>query len=54
MTLYRWDLDCLLDVIDLALADRKEYPDRDAEPYRALKRLGDRLRREYDDAYGTR
>ncbi len=50
ITLYRWDLECLLDVIDLALGD--DYPDQSAPEYQALKRLGDRLRKEYDDAYG--
>jgi hypothetical protein len=28
ITLYRWDLDCLLDVIDLALGDDRDYPNR--------------------------
>ena len=26
ITLYRWDLDCLMDVIDLALSDKRGYP----------------------------
>jgi hypothetical protein len=34
------------------LADAKEYPDKDALEYQALKRLGDRLRQEYDRHYG--
>lgn len=51
ITLYRWDLECLLDVIDIALGD--DYPDHSAPEYQALKRLGDRLRKEYDDAYGN-
>ena len=50
ITLYRWDLECLLDVIDIALAD--EYPDKSAIEYQALKHLADRLRKEYDDSYG--
>jgi Plasmid pRiA4b ORF-3-like protein len=52
LTLYRWDLDCLLDVIDLALRDERDYPDRSAPAYRALQRLGERLRQEYDAVYG--
>ena len=48
LTLYRWDLDCLMDVIDLALRDERYYPDRSAPGYLALKRLGERLRQEYD------
>jgi hypothetical protein len=52
ITLYRWDLDCLMDVIDLALRDERDYPDRSAPGYLALKRLGERLHREYDTVYG--
>src|SRR5438309_7671060 len=48
ITLYRWDLDCLMDVIDFALRDGRDYPDRSAPGYLALKSLGERLRREYD------
>ncbi len=52
ITLYRWDLDCLMDVIDLALSDKRDYPDRSAPGYLALKSLGERLRQEYDAVYG--
>jgi hypothetical protein len=52
ITLYRWDLDCLMDVIDLALRDERDYPDRSAPGYLALKRLGERLHEEYDTVYG--
>src|SRR5438874_7834486 len=51
LILYRWDLDCLMDVIDLALRDERDYPDRTAPGYLALKRLGKRLHREYDAVY---
>ena len=44
---YRWDLDCLLVVMDLALKDRRAYPDKTASAYGALKRLHDRLQEEY-------
>ena len=54
LTLFRWDLECLMDVIDVALADGKEYPDKNAHEYQALKRLGDRLRQEYDRHYGKK
>ncbi len=43
ITLYRWDLECLMDVIDLALKDERDYPNRSSSGYLALKRLGDRL-----------
>jgi hypothetical protein len=51
LTLYRWDLECLLDVIDVVLRDERKYPDRTAPGYLALKALGERLRREYDAVY---
>ena len=51
LTLYRWDLECLLAVLDIALADQGEYPDRNADTYLALDRLRGRLAREYGDAY---
>ena len=52
ITLYRWDLECLMDVIECEQADKREYPDNTASEYLALKRLGDRLRTEYDRHYG--
>src|SRR5438874_10763282 len=52
LTLYRWDLDCLMDVIESELRDAKQYPDKNAPGYLALKRLEDRLREEYDRHYG--
>ena len=51
ITLYRWDLDCLLDVIILALDDKQEYPNQSSVGYLALKALGERLRAEYDAVY---
>ena len=49
---YRWDLDCLSAVIDNALKDEREYPDKRSSGYVALKRLQDRLEREYRNAWG--
>ena len=40
-----------MEVIDLALRDERDYPDRSAPDYLALKRLGERLRQEYDAVY---
>ena len=37
--LYRWDLDCLEDVLFLALEDEDEYPDKSGDNYEAMKRL---------------
>ena len=50
--LYRWDLDCLTDVIDFALEDEEDYPDKSAPEFQALKSLGERLHKEYYDIYG--
>ena len=49
---YRWDLDCLVDVTDSALADAKEYPDKSGPGYAAMKQLCDRLKRLSEEAYG--
>lgn len=51
ITLYRWDLDCLIDVIALALNDPREYADHSSPEYAALQSLGDRLREEYQSVY---
>jgi hypothetical protein len=53
LTLYRWDLECLMDVIEYKLLDNRQYPDKNAPEYQALKRLGERLRTEYDRHYGN-
>ncbi|MBI3327415.1 MAG: hypothetical protein HYZ81_12035 [Nitrospinae bacterium] len=50
--LYRWDLECLLDVMETALADREDYPSPDSPGYEALKALKARLRAAYDELYG--
>jgi hypothetical protein len=52
LTLYRWDLECLMDVIDCELDDPREYPDETAPESLALKSLGERLRNEYARHYG--
>jgi hypothetical protein len=52
ITLYRWDLECLMDVIDLALKDERDYPDKSAQEFQTLSRLGTRLHQEYDSVYG--
>jgi hypothetical protein len=50
MGLYRWDLDGLLAALSLVLEDR--YQPTSAKGQLALKTLYDRLRTEYDSAYG--
>ena len=48
---YRWDLDCLSAVIDNALKDERAYPDKSAPACATLKRLQERLEREYRRAW---
>lgn len=50
--LYRWDLDCLIDVIDIGMNDSKDYPDHNSNEYLVLKVLADRLHSEYDRNFG--
>ena len=50
--LYSWDCDCLLAVIDNALKNNKEYPNKSAQGYQALSNLNARLLYEYCKAYG--
>ena len=52
--LYSWDFECLLAVIDDALRDGKEYPDKTTSGYNALTQLSGRLRDEYHKAFGRR
>jgi hypothetical protein len=46
--LYRWDMDCLIDVLSMALDDAKEYADHNSSGYLALKNLSERLKLEYN------
>lgn len=52
MNFYQWDMDCLLAVINLALKDHQEYPDKASSAYIALERLRNRMLDEYCRAYG--
>jgi len=51
MGFYRWDLDCLLCVIEDALEDDRDYPDKNTSGFRALSNLLARLQDEYKNAY---
>ena len=44
---YRWDIDCLIDVVAMALDDPREYPSHDSAEYQALKQLYVRMQEEY-------
>ena len=49
--LYRWDLECLIDSVDYALNDPKEYPDKNDSGYRSLLKLHNRLKERYRKTY---
>ena len=51
MGFQRWDLDCLIASIDVALFDDKEYPSKDSEEYQTLSRLHQRIKDEYVKAF---
>ena len=44
--LWRWDLECLVDVIDAVLDDPELYPSKGSPGYQAIKALRDRLQKE--------
>ncbi len=45
---YRWDMDCLIDVLSMALGDSEEYPNHKSSDYLALKNLSEKLTSEYE------
>jgi hypothetical protein len=49
--LYRWDIECLLDVLDNALKDQHAYPEDESSGHVALQRLRGRLTAEYRDVW---
>ena len=51
ISFYRWDLDCILDVLDMALADKANYPNQDCPSYLALSALRADLKQEYKKTY---
>ena len=50
--LYRWDLECLLDTLSPEMTNRPLHPRPHRADLAALQSLYDRLRKEYDTAYG--
>ena len=52
ISFYSWDLDCILDVIESALDDQKEYPDKEDEGYLELQKLYTHLKKAYKETYG--
>ena len=51
ISFYSWDLDCILDVLDMALDDEKEYPDKNDEGYIKLYELYLDLKKAYKETY---
>jgi hypothetical protein len=52
ISFYSWDMDCLLDVIRMALADVTEYPDKQDESYIQLHELYLTLKQADQATYG--
>jgi len=51
ISLYSWDLDCIIDVLYMALDDEKEYPDKKDEGYQKLHELYVNLKKAYKETY---
>jgi hypothetical protein len=49
--LWRWDIECLVDVINSVLDDPEYYPTQNTPEYLAIKTLRDRLQVEEDALY---
>jgi hypothetical protein len=54
LSLYRWDLECLLAALRIALADQRRYSSPGAAGYQPLHALNMRLQAEYDAHYDER
>ena len=52
MSFYSWDLDCIIDVLDMALDDENEYPNKNDEGYIKLHELYVKLKSAYKEIYG--
>ena len=51
ISFYSWDLDCILDVLDMVMNDEKEYPDKNDEGYLKLRDLYVDLKKAYKETY---
>jgi hypothetical protein len=50
---YPWDLDCLEDVLSMAVDDIREYPDKSGPGYEAIRNLYDRIKQLHKVAYAN-
>ena len=39
ITLYRWDIECITDILNLTIKDSNEYPDKNDIKYKELEKL---------------
>ena len=53
ISLYSWDLDCLIDVLSLVLDDQKEYPDKSDINFIKLHELYEDLKKGYKEKFET-
>ncbi|MDP2786971.1 MAG: hypothetical protein Q8O79_02700 [Pseudomonadota bacterium] len=51
ISFYSWDLDCILDVLDMVLNDKKEYSNKEDEGYIKLHELYLHLKNTYKNTY---
>ena len=54
ISFYSWDLDCLLDVLDMVLNDEEEYSDKNDDGYITLFELYTDLTKAYKETYKPR
>jgi len=47
ITLYRWDIECITDILNLTLEDSNEYPDKNDIKYKELEKLNLKLKELY-------
>lgn len=48
---YRWDIDCLVDVVSYVLDDSEEYPDKKSKECLAMKNLYEKFKKLEEEAY---
>lgn len=51
ISFYRWDWDCILEVLDMVLNDENEYPDKKDEGYIKLYELYADMKKAYKKTY---
>ncbi len=51
ISLYSWDLDCILDVLSMVLDDENEYPDKNDDGYFKLHELYVDFKKAYEEIY---